>query len=280
MWHIFGYKYSKGDSGQETCNLWFSHPHLQKPNNLEKFINVNCNDISKSGIDIAHRKVFKRGICLCPNDIEPEKFYLVKSNENATHDGRIIKGSDITTEHFSNFVVQRLINNNFHTSSSQRSVYDIRVPIIGNVIPFVYIKVRRDNIRFSNANDSATITLPSNVLSQEEIENIIKFCSHIGLDYGELDVLRDQNDGDIWIVDANNTPSGPPNGLVQSDKIFAIRELALAFKQQFINPGLYWKNGLHKDRTKIQASHNEQVASEDVGLKNNSTQTSNEQLIL
>jgi hypothetical protein len=33
----------------------------------------------------------------------------------------------------------------------------------------------------------------------------------MGLDYGELDVLRDADDGRLYVVDVNTTPFGPVN---------------------------------------------------------------------
>ena len=37
---------------------------------------------------------------------------------------------------------------------------------------------------------------------------ILAVCREMGLDYGELDVLRDREDGRLYILDVNDTPSG------------------------------------------------------------------------
>jgi hypothetical protein len=114
------------------------------------------------------------------------------------------------------------------------------VPILGNSIPFVYLKRRSIEIRFSNANIAASVTTTRNVLGDDEVADILRFCREIGFDYGELDVLRDNDDGLIWIVDANNTPAGPPNGLSRAETDFALRELALAFRREFLDPGVFF----------------------------------------
>ncbi len=47
-------------------------------------------------------------------------------------------------------------------------------------------------------------------MSGQEISNLLQFCQLMGMDYGELDVLRDRQDGRIYVVDANSTPLPPP----------------------------------------------------------------------
>ena len=50
----------------------------------------------------------------------------------------------------------------------------------------------------------------------------------LGIDYGEFDVLRDK-DRRIYVVDANNTPYGPPNELSEGDCTRALVLLANEF---------------------------------------------------
>ncbi len=63
------------------------------------------------------------------------------------------------------------------------------------------------------------------MLSENELLNIYHFCEKIGMDYGELDVLRDRDDGRIYIVDANIAPSGPPSPISDEDARRAIVKL-------------------------------------------------------
>lgn len=224
--------------GSEHCNIWFTHPHLPKPQNLPRFINGKCSDISKSSIDTHHYKVFGRGVCMSPFAVELDEIYVVKSEENAAHDGKTLKGREVSQLDLSGSVLQRLIDNRIDDDN----VYDIRVPVIGNKIPFVYIKTRPMGIRFSNANATATITAAGNYLSEDEIEKILQFSRAVGLDYGELDVLRDAKTQEIFVVDVNNTPSGPPNGLTANETMHALREMSWAFASEFLSPGDYWKS--------------------------------------
>ncbi len=72
---------------------------------------------------------------------------------------------------------------------------------------------------------------PEEVFSREELDQISAFTREIGLDWGGVDVLRDRNDGKLYIVDANKTDMGPPIGLNLPDKIKATYLLRDAFRK-------------------------------------------------
>jgi hypothetical protein len=76
---------------------------------------------------------------------------------------------------------------------------------------------------------------PETILSREEISKIGEFCNKMQLDYGELDVLRCRDTKRIYIVDVNNTPGGPANGLSWPDQIRAMHNLAKGFAENFPN---------------------------------------------
>jgi hypothetical protein len=99
----------------------------------------------------------------------------------------------------------------------------------------VYLKYRPTAIRFDSSRNNIVRLCPAEeVLSGEEIRNIGKFATSIGLDYGELDVLRDRDDRRIYIVDANNTPTGPSYRLPSAELRRAVNILALAFRDEFL----------------------------------------------
>ncbi|WP_139247908.1 hypothetical protein [Hyphomicrobium sp. CS1GBMeth3] len=229
--------------GSEEFNIWFCDPHNPKPQGLRYLINGGFDDISKSAVDRIHKQIFGRALCVDTQEIRPEDIYVVKSEANATHNGHLVKGVDLGSLDLSGSVVQRVIDNR----ADSNTVRDIRVVIIGREIPLVYLKTRPLASRFSNANTAAVMTLPHNVFSEDELRQILRFCRTIGLDYGELDVLRDAGDGDIWIVDVNNTPSGPPNGLTKAEANVAVREMSLSFNRQFLSPGLFYASRLDNE---------------------------------
>ncbi|MDZ7767291.1 MAG: hypothetical protein U5K00_23225 [Melioribacteraceae bacterium] len=116
----------------------------------------------------------------------------------------------------------------------EKSVVDIRVPVLGNEIPLVYYKFKTNEKRFTNDVSRAELHKTEDVLSEAEIKNIITFSREMKLDYGELDVLRNKEDNKIYIVDVNKTPWGPPATLPKGDCDIAIRKMRKVFEKSFL----------------------------------------------
>ena len=86
----------------------------------------------------------------------------------------------------------------------------IRVPVVGRVVPVTMLKWRREPNWFMGTAMTEP-RRPEEVFSAEEIQLVLRFAAAIGMDYGELDVLRDVHDGRIYVVDANRTPMRNPS---------------------------------------------------------------------
>jgi len=190
-----------------------------------KLINLNCIDISKVHVGKVFHRVFGYEIEIDPTNYNG--FCVQKNDLNAEHDGKIVKCPIEKKE--IGFVYQKLINN----QKDDNYIVDIRIPIFKDYIPFVYLKYRNIDHRFLNTNDYAKIKILNNILTEDEIDKIIRFCQEIKLEYGELDVLRDNDNGKIYIVDANHCPSGPPNHLSIFSKISALKKLSQSFDTVF-----------------------------------------------
>lgn len=167
-------------------------------------LNANLTDISKGHVSREFREVFGYDLSVDPHTFTGP--ILRKSEENAAHDGRVLNGPIHRTKS-DQYVYQRLVNN-----VKGDLAIDLRVPIFGSQIPFVRVKYRPVNKRFDHAGRSQVddeVKSPNEVLCQREQELILKLCRRMGLDYGELDVLRDQETERIYVVDVNGTPTGP-----------------------------------------------------------------------
>ncbi|OBF40820.1 hypothetical protein A5724_07135 [Mycobacterium sp. ACS1612] len=189
-------------------------------------VNEGCDDISKVKVEAVFRQVFGYATF-----VDPETHVglcVMKSNDNAMHDGEVVECPTSATRH--DVVYQKLINN----TAGDDDVLDIRVPVINGELPFVYLKYRRMRYRFSNMNARATMASTDSVFTTDEITKIKQFAKKLGLDFGELDVLRDVDDGTIYIVDVNNTPCGPPNHLGKAESAHAIELLSKAFDTAFL----------------------------------------------
>ena len=66
-----------------------------------------------------------------------------------------------------------------------------------------------------------------------EKQKISLFCTNLGLEFGSLDILRDMDEGKIYIVDANNTPHGPAK-LSRKEAALAVQILAEIFKKEYL----------------------------------------------
>jgi len=124
-------------------------------------------------------------------------------------------------------VYQRLIDNTFDGAE----FVDIRTPVVGGRVPFVYLKRRTREGRFSNDNKRVDLAATETMFSAEELAGIARFTEAMGLDFGGLDILRDRGDGRIYIVDLNKTDMGPPTALSGAGKLRAMRGLARAFAE-------------------------------------------------
>lgn len=173
---------------------------LIKLSKKKKFINFGCTDISKNYIGLIHQKAF--GYTLTIDPTKHNGKYVKKTNLNSLHDGVIL---DHPENKEAGFIYQKLVGN-----VVKGELLEMRVPVIGTSIPFVYLKHRTISNRFGSKSSKVEAVHPKKVFSNFEIRKIIKFCDLLGLNIGELDILRDNKNKKIYIVDANNTPASPP----------------------------------------------------------------------
>lgn len=148
-----------------------------------------------------------------------------KSEINALHDGRVVDGPLHPEEVQPGQSYQRFID----TRDEDGQVVDLRTPLYGGSVPFVYIKRRPVKDLFWTRTAATEICETADVYSPEELALLARFAAEIGLDYGEVDVLRDRRDGRIYVVDVNQGPAGPPQKLSPSEAEAAVTRLATAF---------------------------------------------------
>jgi hypothetical protein len=194
-------------------------PH-RAPSSRPAF-NVGCHDIRKSVVSRVFGEVFGYSLTIDPK--AHDGLAVEKSELNGKHDGIIV--SCPVAEPRADRVYQRLVDNTF----DGREFVDIRTPVVGGKAPFVYLKRRTRDLRFSNENHRVDLAPVDAVLSAGEQAKIAEFTQAMGLDFGGLDVLRDREDGRIYVVDANKTDMGPPSALSGDDKLKAMRGIADAF---------------------------------------------------
>ena len=197
------------------------------PADLPNLINGRCTDIGKDAVERTFADIF--GYPLAIDTTQHTGCYVHKSRLNFAHDGSIRYGPIDVLE--SDCVYERLIEN---VVDDGWQVLDMRAAIVGTQIPLVFLLYRSIADRFGTDSTSCMVVRPDTVFSQSEQRDIIALAQAMGLDFGELDILRDNDDGRIYIVDVNKTPVGPPRPLYLGERHRSMRLIANAFATEFL----------------------------------------------
>ncbi len=184
----------------EDATIRRADPALEALAARQRVLNYRCVDIGKQRMAEVFEEVFGYGLAV--NPAEYHGLMLRKANANAAHDGKVLSGpiADASSE----FTYQKLVDN-----VVDGFLEDLRLPVSGEIFPYCMRKRVPLKDRFTLASGTGTIYPAGEVFTAEEIAKLSQFCQTVGLDYGEMDVLRDSKDGRIYIVDVNNTPYGP-----------------------------------------------------------------------
>jgi hypothetical protein len=232
--HILGYSMTNDPNSKFDIVVAFQDTTfrtedqmLSDLSNKYRVINSKCGDISKERVDKVFLESFGYGLAVDPNTYQG--VYVRKPNLNARHPVESFKILDKPSEPEKGFVYQRLLDN----QTDKDSATDMRTFIFGNDIPFTLFRKKSIHDRFNDDTIIATRVETDKAFTKEEQAAIIRFCKAFGLDYGELDVLRNNIDGKIYIVDVNNTTSGPRPGMQitkEGYKLF-LKELSESFEK-------------------------------------------------
>lgn len=188
-------------------------------------INKEVYDISKSKVDQIHLEVF--GYNTIINPLTHSGSCVVKSNENALHDGQVILCPIQQTE--KNKIYQIIIDN-----QEQDLFVDYRICVMKSDIVIAYKKYKTKELRFTNDTCDASI-LDVNFIPDVIQKYIVSFTAKMHADFCEIDVLKDNKTGKWYIIDLNKTPYGPPASLSKSDKKKAVEILSNGFSKNFMN---------------------------------------------
>ena len=166
-----------------------------------RVLNINCEDISKTCVEEMHRAVFGYGLI-----VDPRRYHglcVKKADLNAQCSESVVECPVAERQH--GFVYQRMIR----TAGEPDEFEEYRVPVTGTEIPCVVIKRRSLEERFNRCAGYAEIAKADELFTSAELENIFQLTRRMGLEFGDLDILRDVRDGRIHVIDVNPTPGGP-----------------------------------------------------------------------
>jgi hypothetical protein len=198
---------------------WFSPGALRHlPENA---LNRRCLDIAKGHVDAAWVEVAGYSIALDP--LKHTGPIVEKPEENGKHGGRVVEGP--IAQRRPGMVYQRLVDGRPDEGSR---ILQLRVVIIGSRIVFVYLKWRPYPQWFKGTEETLPRP-PDDVLSPQDQALLLRFANAMGIEYGELDTLRDRVSGLLYVVDANRTPVHPKALAAEHrDTAFGLQAEALA----------------------------------------------------
>ncbi|MCW5714907.1 MAG: hypothetical protein KIT43_10385 [Bauldia sp.] len=221
---LLGLRMAKARPGTSPVVVWADSTEVTLPVPAGA-VNARCVDIRKSTVERIFRETFGYGYAVDP--LRHHGPMLRKSEQNATHDGVVLAGPLAAKD--SGFVYQRLIDN-----LKNGKYEDLRIPIVRGEIPVVFIRRLPPQRRFGAVATEAGVNAPEEVLSPDERSRLAAFAAAIGLDFGEVDAIRDR-DGVLYVVDANKTPVGPPRRLTMRERISSMQLIADAFQRQWLD---------------------------------------------
>jgi hypothetical protein len=155
---------------------------------------------------------------------------VVKSRTNSLHDGKVVEFPIAHSELREDVSYERLIDNR---NADKTEVCDIRLVVLDGRAPHAYLKYRPVETRFSNDNKYCQLVAPTDALTATELATCLRFAETTGMDFGELDILRDRETGRLYIVDVTITPFGPPNHLPERETELALESFAKALDPLF-----------------------------------------------
>ncbi|MCG8456792.1 MAG: hypothetical protein MI919_10975 [Holophagales bacterium] len=174
-------------------------PVLEEIARSRPVVNLRCRDISKRRVETEFRRVFGYGSFVDP--LSHRGTCARKYDENALGGSLIQCPIDQVEE---GFVYQKHID-----STRDGFTLEFRVPVIFGTLPLVYLARKitpTGNLRAGK--DSIRAVETAEVFERHEVDRILRFCAGMGLDFGELDVMRANDDGRLYVLDANKTPTG------------------------------------------------------------------------
>lgn len=184
--------------------------------------NFGVGDVSKSTVARVMEEAFGYPLAIDPTIFSGEA--VEKGEGNGVHDGRLVI---CPMQPVAGKAYQRVIK----TEGADGWAHDLRTACVGGRPVVVFVKKKPAAARFSIQNTSVVVKAPEEVFSTTEIDQLQRFCAAMKLDWGGLDVLREQASGRLYVVDVNKTDTGPAVVLNWRDRARATTLLSEALRR-------------------------------------------------
>lgn len=222
--HIAGLKITSDVNAADRIFIFDDKTHSQPVKGIDTSIAINHQilDISKTHVGEVFERIFGYSISIDPLSYSGKA--VQKSDANATHDGAVVECPLAADQVLEGCVYQKLIESTFNERQSE----DLRIAYVRGDIPVVFHKYKNLDVRFGTDYARVDVLEAEDMFSPDEIKTLIAFCGAMGLDFGAVDVMRDKNDGRIYVVDVNKTCM-PVLCLSLGEQMKALRKISNSF---------------------------------------------------
>lgn len=162
-------------------------------------LNRRCIDISKATVDRLWAEAAGYSIAVDP--VAWRGRLVVKPLANAVRGGRIVEGP--LTQTRTGVVYERLVD-----SRTGDRIHSTRALIGQGEVVVAYDRWRPYPHWFGGPEETVPAA-PTELYSADEMAALLRLADLIGLEFGEVDVIRDNESGLIYAVDVNRTPVRP-----------------------------------------------------------------------
>ena len=191
-------------------------------------LNGGCVDNSKTTVERLHREVFGYGLAVDPTTWKGR--CVRKPDLNGAGSGSLIDCPIEAPE--PGYIYQRFVD----ALDEDGNLEEIRITIVGDRIPVVRVRAKPlDPAKIKEKHVKIVVRDATDVFTPEEIALIVRLAHRIGVQFGELDVLRDRHDGRIYVVDVNNTPWGARRDLPVDTWLEIVGRISDAFDDAFFD---------------------------------------------
>jgi len=162
-------------------------------------LNRRCSDIAKSTVDMLWAKAAGYSIVVDPTCWRGQM--VIKPEANAVRGGRIVAGPLPVAQ--AGVAYERLVD-----SRAGARIHSTRAFVARGEVILAYDRWRPYPHWFRGPEETTPVAAHE-AYSADERATLVRFAQLIGLDFGEIDVIRDNESGLIYGVDANRTPVRP-----------------------------------------------------------------------
>jgi len=184
----------------DAVMFWSYNKGLWEPDSVYKVLCENHDVINARCYDA--RKTYNEKVMM---DV-----FGYNSIADSSYTGRVLKKSIYQGEHDmtpvesvgdeDGYIYVKEIDN-----TDGKRVVDYRIYVFDDFIPFVIVKDKPIRKRYGGASKARLSVCDAYYYFEpDEIKNILSYCKQYGSHITELDVLRDNTDGRIYVVDNNN----------------------------------------------------------------------------